>query len=84
MPSIVEPDVTGDVKLTWNPENPDEVKHARDHFEKLKKAGHIFFRIAPDGKKGDKVAAFGGNEGELLCEFDPKADMVATQVPVGG
>lgn len=83
MPSIIEPDVSGDVKLTWDPENPKEVEHAKRHFDELKKKGHIFFRVAPDGQKGKKVAEFGG-DGQLICEFDPAADVVATQVPVGG
>jgi len=84
MPSIVEPDLCGDVKLTWDPNNPKEVEHAKRHFEELKKKGHIFFLIAPDGQKGDKRKNFDGGDGQLICEFDPKADVVATQVPVGG
>ncbi len=84
MPSLITPDTTGDVKITWDPTNPDDVKNAKDHFDKLKKSGHIFFKIAADGEKGKKVKEFDENIGELVCEFDPKADVVATKVPVGG
>lgn len=84
MPSIAVPDATGDVKLTWDPLNPDEVKHARDHFEKLKKAGHIFFKIGAPGKKGAKIDGFEEGLGKMICEFDPKADIIATPVPRGG
>lgn len=84
MPSIVEPDLTGDMKISWDPEKPEEVEHARKHWEKLKASGHIFFRIAPEGGKGKKVSSFDGQEAGLLCEFDPNADALATRVPVGG
>jgi hypothetical protein len=84
MPSINVPDATGHVEISWNPENPEEVKHAKAHFEKLKAAGHIFFEIAPDGAKGDKVDSWKESAKELICEFDPKADILATKVPVGG
>ena len=84
MPSIAVPDVTGDVKLTWDPENPKEVAHAKDHFERLKTSGHIFFRIKSGEKKGDRLKVFEDGAGELICEFDPKADVLATELPRGG
>lgn len=84
MPSIAVPDVTGDVKLTWDPDNPEEVRHARDHFEKLKKAGHLFFKVRALGKKGTLVDSFDEGLGKLICEFDPKADVIAAPVPRGG
>jgi hypothetical protein len=84
MPSITVPDTTGDVKLSWNPENPDEVKNARDHYETLKKSNHIFFKVGADGSKGKKVREFDGALGDLVCEFDPKADVVAAPMVSGG
>lgn len=84
MPSIAMPDTTGDVKLSWDPENPEDVKNAKDHFDKLKSTGHIFFKIDGAGKKGKKVKDFEDGSGELVCEFDPKADVMATKLPSGG
>lgn len=84
MPSITEPDTSGDVKLSWDPKNPNEVERAKAHFEKLKAAGHIFFRLSPDGGKGDKTSLFHKQDGELIYEFDPEDDVLATKVPVGG
>lgn len=84
MPSIATPDTSGHVKISWNPDNPDEVKNARDHFEKLKKSAHIFFKVDPEGGKGKKVKEFDGQLGELVCEFDPKADVVAAPLMGGG
>jgi len=84
MPSIATPDTTGDFKITWDPTNPKDVENAREHFNDLKKKGHIFFRIESDGKKGSKIKKFEDGLGEAICEFDPQADVVATQLPVGG
>ncbi len=84
MPSITFPDTTGDVKISWNPEDPKDVQNARDHFEKLKKENHIFFKLSADGSKGKKVKEFDEALGELVCEFDPKADVVAAPMVSGG
>lgn len=84
MPSICTPDATGDVKISWDPENPEDVKNAQDHFDKLKKSGHIFFKVNEDGERGKKVKDFEPNMAELVCEFDPKADIVSTPLPRGG
>lgn len=83
MPSISTPSLEGDVKLSWNPDNADEVKNAKDHFDKLKASGHIFFRLK-DGAKASRMKDFDAKAGELTCEFDPKADIVATPIPRGG
>jgi hypothetical protein len=84
MPSICIPDTSGHVEFKWDSEKPEEVEHARRHFDELKRKGHIFFRINPKGKKGEPSRQFEGEAGGYICEFDPKADVVATQVPVGG
>lgn len=90
----------GDVKISWNPDNPDEVKNAEEMFKSLKEKGHIFFKVSKKkskkkwgliGKetvkeeKGDRVRWFGKTDGELLVEFDPKAEkVVAAPVVTGG
>jgi hypothetical protein len=84
MPSIATPDISGDVKITWDPTNPEDVKNAKDHFDKLKKDGHIFFKVGDDGQKGKKVKEFDEKMAELVCEFDPKADVVSMPLPRGG
>lgn len=35
----------GHTSITWNPDNPDEVEHARQEFQKLKDAGFLLFTI---------------------------------------
>lgn len=80
---------TGDVRVSWNPSNEDEVKNAQEHFNLLKEKGHIFFRIKKgsedDSAKGDTLTEFDGTAGEIICEFDPKAEKImASKPPVGG
>ena len=94
----------GDVKVSWNPNDPDEVKNAEAVFKTLKEKGHLFFRVkkekkkfgwglisvkkrakAAEANKGEKVSWFDGTAGELIAEFDPKAEkVVATPMVSGG
>lgn len=55
-------DGTGDTKLTWDPGQPAEVDAARAQFDTLKKKGYAAFRMSE-----------GGDQGEQLHEFDPRA-----------
>lgn len=67
-------DQTGDTKIIWDPEKPDEVEHARETFNKLKKKGYLAYSV---NRKGDK--------GEVLREFDPEAEkMILAPQTVGG
>jgi len=43
----------------------DEVDNARDTFTKLKKKGYLAYSVNANGKKG-----------EVLDEFDPKAEKI--------
>lgn len=90
----------GDVKITWNPDKPEEVKNAKEMFLRLKEKGHIFFKVSKTKKKrkwgligkevvktekGERVRWFGEADGELLVEFDEKAEkIVAAPVVTGG
>ena len=84
MPSITTPDVTGDLKISWDPDKPEDVKNAKAHFDDLKKKGHIFYTVSRFGKKKDKVDQFDPEAGKLVCEFDPKADVMSVPVLRGG
>ena len=75
---------TGDVRVSWDPSNKDEVKNAREHFNLLKEKHHIFFRVTANGK-GDPLDQFDATAGEIICEFDPDAEKIlASRPPVGG
>lgn len=68
----------GDVKITWNPKNPEEVKTAEEMFLSLKAKGHMFFKISKAGvfrrkeKRGERVRAFSEAKGAMIAVFDPK------------
>lgn len=55
----------GDLKVTWNSDQPDEVEAARAQFDKLIGKGYLAFKT---DKKGDK--------GEQMRTFDPTAERV--------
>lgn len=58
-----ELDNSGDTRVTWDPDNEDEVSAARDTFNRLTKQGYKAFRATSSGDK----------TGDLLREFDPQA-----------
>jgi len=83
----------GDVKITWNPSVPEEVDRARRMFDDLKKKGHLFFRIKPSeslspgaepAEERERVAQFKRAHGELIVEFDPKAEKIVDTPAVAG
>ena len=64
----------GDLKIIWDPENEDEVDHARKTFKKMRKKGFAAYAVDDDGGKTD-----------FLTEFDPAIErMILSPVPSGG
>lgn len=68
----------GDVRVQWNPDNPEEVKTAEEMFLRLKEKGHLFFRIQKTGllrkkeKRGERIRAFSeAKDGAMLAVFEP-------------
>jgi hypothetical protein len=57
-------DGSGDTKIIWSRDNPDEVENAREQFRRLKKKGFAAFKAI--GKDG--------HQGEQVDEFDPAAE----------
>ncbi len=67
-------DASGDTRLIWDPDKPDEVANAKDTFTKLKANGYLAYAV---NRKGDK--------GEVLREFDADAEkMILAPQTVGG
>lgn len=67
-------DRTGDSKVIWDKDKPDEIEAARDTFDKLRKKGYAAYSVK---KNGDKD--------ELITEFDPKAEkLILAPRMVGG
>lgn len=57
-------DTTGDTRVTWDKENPDEVAAARETFERMTK----------DGKFSAFEQAKLGRRGARVTRFDPEAE----------
>lgn len=58
-------DDTGDTKIIWDSDKPEEVAAARETFDKLKAKGYLAYSV---DKKGEK--------GEVIRKFDPDAEKI--------
>ena len=66
-------DKTGDTKQVWDSRNEAEVEVARAAFDSLTKKGYLAFSVKKDGSKG-----------EVIREFDPKAEKIILSPPMQG
>lgn len=55
-------DKSGDTKIVWDPNRPEEVENARQSFDSLKEKGYTAYKVNRDGEKG-----------EVARNFDPTA-----------
>ena len=51
-------DESGDLKIVWDSDKPDEVTHARETFDKMKAKGYSAFSVKKSGEPGRTLAAF--------------------------
>ena len=58
-------DQHGDTKIIWDVSRQSEVDAARATFDKLKREGYMAYSVAA-----------GGDKGEVLHAFDPRAEKV--------
>jgi len=63
----------GDTHISWTPGNADEVRTAREHFEKL--TGEL---------KYSAYRVVDGERGELIREFDPAAEEIILAPQISG
>jgi hypothetical protein len=64
---------SGDTKLTWNPNDLDEVADVRRRFDEIVTEGYLVFELDPETK-----------EGEQIRTFDPKARELRAFRPLQG
>ena len=64
---------TGDIKITWDPENAVEVSRAREVFNENIKKGWAAFQVKRAGGKGKQVK-----------EFDPQVEEILFVPPIAG
>lgn len=63
---------TGDTKILWNVDNKEEIKSAKEIFEKRIKEGWSAFK-EESGEKGERIKI-----------FDPNADRIILVPPIAG
>lgn len=51
-------DVTGDTKVMWSADNPDEVENAKATFDRLKGKGFLAYTVKDNGEKGEMIRKF--------------------------
>lgn len=52
-------DYTGDTKIIWDPNKPDEVEHARETFTKFTRdKKYAAFRVKKGGAQGEQIKTF--------------------------
>lgn len=64
----------GDVRVQWDPEDPDSVKHARAVYQReVRDRGGAAWRVGPEGRT------------ERMNAFDPEAaEVIVTPAMAGG
>lgn len=64
----------GDNRIMWDPRDRDEVKVAKEAFQKAKAKGMLAYSVTDDGEKG-----------EVIREFDPSlSKIIMTKQLQGG
>lgn len=66
-------DDTGDTRVQWDPNKPEEVEGARRQFETLTKGGYLAYKVMA-----------GGGKGEQIRDFDPSAEKIILAAPMAG
>jgi hypothetical protein len=59
-------DATGDTKVMWSADNPDEVEAAKATFDRLKKKGYLAYSVNDDGSKNEVIRNFDKTAGRII------------------
>lgn len=73
MSELREISLRGDSKLMWDVDNEAEVAAARNLFDELKSKGYTAFSVAK-----------GGEENQIIDEFDPDGEKIIMVPPIRG
>lgn len=66
-------DASGDTRMQWDPNNPEEVAKAQARFNELVKQGYLAYSV---NKKGDR--------GTVMASFDPTAERIILHAAMVG
>jgi acetyl-CoA carboxylase beta subunit len=68
-------DESGDSRMQWDRNNPQQVAEAKARFNELKAKHYLAYKVDPAS----------GGQGEVIHDFDPKAErIILHQQNVGG
>jgi hypothetical protein len=59
-------DSSGDKRIAWFPDEPDEIKKAKEEFDDLKAKGWSFFTVGLAGKK-EKITKFNADAAQIIA-----------------
>lgn len=59
-------DHSGDTKVMWSKDAPEEVKAAKATFDRLKKKGYLAYKVREDGEKGEVIQEFDKTAGRII------------------
>jgi hypothetical protein len=51
-------DKSGDSRMQWNPNSPEEVAKARARFDEFRNKGYLAYKVSPSGGQGEVISAF--------------------------
>jgi hypothetical protein len=60
-------DTTGDTRITWFPDDEEEIKKAKKKFDELKDKGWSFFTVEAVTGKGKKVESFDSSLSQIIA-----------------
>lgn len=56
----------GDIRVPWDPNDPNQIEEARQRFRHYKAQGYRAFGIARRGARGEEINDFDPSMGEIL------------------
>lgn len=59
-------DETGDTKLIWDEDKPEEVDAAKAMFERLKEKGYVAYAVDRKGEKGEVLERFNRSAEKII------------------
>jgi len=76
----------GDIRTTWDKDDPDEVQAVRQLFDSLREKGFACFYVSEAGEEASEMEEFDPFAGRftLIREFEPKAKRIVARPPVVG
>jgi hypothetical protein len=74
--SYLDPNA-GDVRLTWEPGNTEDIATARQAFNDLRGKGYLAYKVTP-GRRGQEP------QREQIRRFDPEAEQIVLTPPLRG